>query len=370
MNNKKFKLIISLIMLFIPLFFLLNTQYGCTKKNDENKTENKVESEVNDTETSNDEDKNDIKEDENTEAKNTDEKSDESSDNQKAGESLEIGGLKVYTMKGPTAMSMAPMAPYLGTNLVITGSIEEQIAALKKDEGDVYLIPSNLFAKLKNSGMELELLYGNAGNVLSLVGKNEISDISELKGKTVALTGRGAVPEMILNKLLETANLTQDDINPIFLNEPTEAAPIIKKNEDTFLLLPEPFASAIAEKVDGLKPAIDINEVWNKSELPQVITSVIVVKADVYENKKQEIIKFLNLYTKGVDSLKQAPSAYSKLIESMGVVPQKVAENSVPKIEFVNLTGKALRDELDNFFTALMDTNPELIGGKLPQYEN
>lgn len=370
MNNNKFKLIISLIMLFIPLFFLLNTQYGCTKKNDENKTENKVESEVNDIETSNDEDKNDIKEDENTEAKNTDEKTDESSNNQKAGESLEIAGLKVYTMKGPTAMSMAPMAPYLGTNLVITGSIEEQIAALKKDEGDIYLIPSNLFAKLKNSGMELELLYGNAGNVLSLVGKSEISDISELKGKTVALTGRGAVPEMILNKLLETANLTQDDINPIFLNEPTEAAPIIKKNEDAFLLLPEPFASAIAEKVDDIKPAIDINEVWNKSELPQVITSVIVVKADVYENKKQEIIKFLNLYTRGVDSLKQAPSAYSKLIESMGIVPQKVAENSVPKIEFVNLTGKALRDELDNFFTALMDTNPELIGGKLPQYEN
>lgn len=370
MNNNKFKLIISLIMLFIPLFFLLNTQYGCTKKNDENKTENKVESEVNDTETSNDEDKNDIKEDENTEAKNTDEKSDESSDNQKAGESLEIGGLKVYTMKGPTAMSMAPMAPYLGTNLVITGSIEEQIAALKKDEGDVYLIPSNLFAKLKNSGMNLEVLYGNAGNVLSLVGKNEIKDISELKGKTIALTGRGAVPEMILNKLLETANLTQADINPVFLNEPTEAAPIIKKNANALLLLPEPFATAIAGKVEGLNPVIDIDKVWKDADLPQVITSVIVVKADVYENKKQEIIKFLNLYTKGVDSLKQAPSAYSKLIESMGIVPQKVAENSVSKIEFVNLTGKALRDELDNFFTALMDTNPELIGGKLPQYEN
>lgn len=368
MKNKNFKLIISLFMLFVPIFLLVTSQYGCTKNEDKNVTEKNVEGEVNDTETSKDEDNKDAKDDD-KKSVSTD-KDDEKDDNLNAGKSLEISGLKVYTMKGPTAMSMAPMVNFLGTNLVITGSIEEQIAALKKDEGDIYLIPSNLFAKLKNSGMNLEVLYGNAGNVLNLVGKNEIKDISELKGKTIALTGRGAVPEMILNKLLETANLTQADINPVFLNEPTEAAPIIKKNADALLLLPEPFATAIAGKVEGLKPVIDINKVWKDADLPQVITSVIVAKANVYKEKSQDIIKFLNFYTKGIDSLRQAPATYSKVIESMGIVPQKVAENSLPKIEFVNLTGKALHDELDKFFSALMDTNPELIGGKLPQYEN
>ena len=138
----------------------MTSQYGCTKNEDKNVTEKNVEGEVNDTETSKDEDNKDAKDDD-KKSVSTD-KDDEKDDNSNAGKSLEIGGLKVYTMKGPTSMSMAPMVNFLGTNLVITGSIEEQIAALKKDEGDIYLIPSNLFAKLKNSGMNLEVLYGNA----------------------------------------------------------------------------------------------------------------------------------------------------------------------------------------------------------------
>ena len=59
MKNKNFKLIISLFMLFVPIFLLVTSQYGCTKNEDKNVTEKNVEGEVNDTETSKDEDNKD-----------------------------------------------------------------------------------------------------------------------------------------------------------------------------------------------------------------------------------------------------------------------------------------------------------------------
>ncbi|MCI6609384.1 MAG: ABC transporter substrate-binding protein [Ezakiella sp.] len=310
---------------------------------------------------------------EDSEKKKNDEKNDEKAEKNndtngeaKVGDFIKVDNLKISVMKGPTAISVSPIIYTLGTNLAVHNTIEEQIASLKKRESDVYFIPSNLYAKLVNSGMDLKPIYSNVGNAVSLLGKSKLRDISELKGKTIALTGRGAVPEMIITKLLESANIKDDEVNLVFLNDPSEAASIIEKNENALLLLPEPFASSLTQKIDSLDYALDINNEWKKAELPQIITSVIVTYSDTYEERKQDMIKFTSLYNKAVDSLKSEPKNYSKNVEMLNIAPAEAAEQAIPNIEFLSLTGKPLNDALNDFFRVLMETNPELIGGKLP----
>lgn len=366
MNNKKLLAIILAIVLSMSFFF------GCKSTKNETTPENKSEvTEKKDDET---ESKEEVKEEDKKSEEETkgDEKTDESKDDSNKNniaEMVNVGNLKVDTIKGPTAISVSPIMENLGTNLTIHSSIEEIIAALKKGESDLYFIPSNLYAKLRNSGMKLKLVYSNAGNVLSFLGKDELKSVQDLKGKTVALTGRGAIPEIVLNKLLEANGLKIEDINPVFLASPTEAPAAFKKDPNTILLLPQPFATAIKGKIEVLKNVLDLNKEWQDKELPQIITSVIVSPQDKYEEKRDDIIKFTYLYANNVSKLKSTPEAFAGNVEKLGIVPAKIAEKAIPHIEFVSLTGKALTDKLTEFFNELLKTNPELIGGKIPDYE-
>lgn len=280
-----------------------------------------------------------------------------------------IKSLKVLGIKGPTAMSLAPLKDVLKDNLIVSASPQEQIAAIKKDMGDIYILPSNLYAKLANSGAKLELLSSNAGLVLDFLGMNDLKSVADLKGKTVAITGRGTIPEIILTKLLEVNGLKMEDINVIYLGEASEAAAVIKKNKDAYLLSPQPFATALMGKIEGLKSVLNIDKEWKDKKLPEIITSVIVAKKPVYEAKKDAMKAFVEAYKNSVDKLVSSPKDYVKTIEEIGIVPAKVAEKSLAKIKYVDLQGDALEEALDKFFEMLVDKNAELIGGKLPKHE-
>lgn len=277
--------------------------------------------------------------------------------------------LKLFAMKGPTAMSLAGFYENTDYQLNITSSIEDQLAALKKGEGDIYLIPSNLFAKLKNTGMDLKVLSSNTGNVLSLLGFSKLDDLADLKGKTLALSGRGAVPEIIFNQLLKSSDLSPEDLNIIYLDSPTEAGPIIKQNKDAFLLLPQPFASALMQKVEGLMIAKDIGDFWAEKNLPEIVTSVIVCTEDKYAEKTDKIEKFIEGYQASIKNISKETNLYAEIIGKMDIVPKKIADDALWVIEFSAYRDQELKDLLDNFFQMILEENPDLIGGKIPAYD-
>ncbi|WP_099950184.1 ABC transporter substrate-binding protein [Ezakiella peruensis] len=293
----------------------------------------------------------------------------ENQEKQEAQEQRDADPLKLFAMKGPTAMSLAGFYENTDYQLNITSSIEDQLAALKKGEGDIYLIPSNLFAKLKNTGMDLKVLSSNTGNVLSLIGFSKLDDLADLKGKTLALSGRGAVPEIIFNQLLKSSGLSPEDLNVIYLDSPTEAGPIIKQNKDAFLLLPQPFASALMQKVQGLMIAKDIESFWAEKNLPEIVTSVIVCTEDKYAEKTDKIEKFIESYQDTIENIKADPDFYAEIIGKMDIVPEKIAADALTRIKFSSHRDKELKDLLDNFFQMILEENPDLIGGKIPTYD-
>ncbi|WP_237036537.1 ABC transporter substrate-binding protein [Mediannikoviicoccus vaginalis] len=279
--------------------------------------------------------------------------------------------LTISSMKGPTGMSLAPLKEE-GYNISIKGSIEEQMAAIQKDEADVFLIPSNLYAKLQNKSGNLKLLAPNVGMALSLVGQHEINSVEELKGKTIALTGQGAMPEVILRTLLKSFNM-EDEVNLNFVKDPTEAVPMLIKDENSFALLPEPFATAVLSKNENLLKVIDLKEIWKEKELPNIITSVIVAKSDVYESKKDDIDAFVTDYQNKIVDFVNSPLSstnvnYGKAIEELDIIKAPIAIKSIPSIEFLGDVNN-YKEDLKAFLEYVLELNPELIGGKVPDME-
>lgn len=279
--------------------------------------------------------------------------------------------LSISSMKGPTGMSLAPLKKE-GYNILIKGSIEDQMAAIQKDEADIYLIPSNLYAKLQNKANNLKPLSPNVGMALSLIGQKEISSVEELKGKTIALTGQGAIPEVIIRTLLKAYNM-EDEVNLNFVKDPTEAVPMLMKDENSFALLPEPFATAVISKNENLSKVIDLKESWKEKELPKIITSVIVAKSDVYESKKDEIDAFVKEYQNKIVDFANSPLSstnlnYEEAIEELGIVKAPIAIKAIPSIEFLGEMDN-YKDDLKAFLENVLELNPELIGGKVPDME-
>ncbi|MDY6065558.1 MAG: MqnA/MqnD/SBP family protein [Finegoldia sp.] len=277
--------------------------------------------------------------------------------------------LVLSAMKGPTAMSLAPLKESDKYQIDVKGTIEEEMAALQKSEADIFLVPSNLYAKLQNKSGDLKVISPNIGSALSLVGSKKIESADDLKTATISLTGKGAIPEAILKQVLKEYNLSENDLKLNFVQDPSEAIPQLLKDQSAYALLPEPFASASIAKNESLIKVSDISEVWKEKGLPPIITSVIVAKKDVYDQKKEAIDAFVKDYNEGVNSLKADPSKFSKTIEEMGIVKAPIAEKSIPNIEFLTYENEDFKEKLADFLKIILDLNPDLIGGKVPETE-
>lgn len=102
----------------------------------------------------------------------------------------------------------------------------------------------------------IQMLAINTLGTMYLLSTQELTDISELAGKTIISAGQGATPEYVLNYLLEKNGLT-DKVTVEYKSEHAEVATLAAAataDDDTFYLLPEPnvtsalFAEQRAEK--------------------------------------------------------------------------------------------------------------------------
>ncbi|WP_300408548.1 ABC transporter substrate-binding protein [Lagierella sp.] len=277
--------------------------------------------------------------------------------------------LTISSMKGPTGMSLAYLKNLDKYEIKIQDSIEEQMSSIQKSDSDIFLVPSNLFAKLQNNKGDLKVISPNIGMPLTLIGSKKIDSVKDMKGSTISLTGKGAIPEAILRKILERSEMTEDDININFIQDPTQAVPQLLKDENSFALLPEPFVTAVLTKNDKLQRSLDIKKLWEEMSLPPVITSVIVVKDLTYSEKTEAIYEFLQVYNKGIDNILKDPNNFANIIEEMGIVKAPIAEKSITNIDFLKYEKDEFTDDLSQFLEVILDLNPELIGGKIPVME-
>ena len=280
----------------------------------------------------------------------------------------------IAALKGPTAMGLAKMMRDHENDdayaFTIAASADAVTPALLKGETDMACIPANLAAVLYNkTGGEIQVLAVNTLGVLYIVENGDaLQSIDDLRGQTIVAAGKGSTPEYALRYLLRENGIDPDrDITIDWKSEHTECVAALAAGQATIALLPQPFVTAAQSKIEGLRMAIDLNEVWNALDNGSaLITGVIVARRQAVEENPEAARAFLREYAESVAWTNENAADAAAIIGEYGIVDAPIAERALPHCNIVCITGAELSEKLRGYLQVLYNADPAAIGGAMP----
>lgn len=208
-------------------------------------------------------------------------------------------------MEGVTALSVAQMInddPQIGEGYKIKYEILNSPDLLStrliKREADIAIVPTTLAAQSYNKDLGYVICGTSTWGNLYIVGREELTSLDDLKGKTLHTFGRGLTPDVILKLILLDRGLDmEEDLDLVYLNSAAEVAPLLLSGKTDLALLPEPVLSSVLLKNPDLKVLFSLNDLWMDSVgvsygYPQ---SSLVIKEDLIINHPEFVGDFIKI---------------------------------------------------------------------------
>ena len=281
----------------------------------------------------------------------------------------------VAALNGPTGMGMVQLMDMTDKYAVETYQSPTNVTAkLIKGEVDVAALPSNMAAVLYNKTEgQVVAVSPIALGVLHILGNNvDITETSQLKGKTIVASGQGGTPEYVLQKVVEAAGLNlYEDVQVEWLANHAEVNAKLLSQEGTIAMIPEPFVStALAAGKDGVAEVFDMNTLWKDATGQELPMGVLVATKAFVEEKGDDLKVLLNDLQSSVDFVNGSPAEAAQLIVEKGFIGKaEIAEAAIPNCHIVLYAGDKASEGakiLKTFNQTLFEMNPQAVGGKLP----
>lgn len=280
--------------------------------------------------------------------------------------------LNVGTLMGPTGMGMAGLfgREDEGFQMNLYDAPDQCMAGLLNGDLDVAAIPSNVAAVLYNKTEGgIRLLGVNTGGVLYVLSNNAepVSSLADLKGKTVYASGMGGVPEYAFKALMEKEGLAESDVELIWMNSHADVVSTLI-SQGGYALVPEPQVTVAGTKADTVKVDLDINAMWKESFGYDLPMGVIACRADIADNRADDLGYFLQEYNKVLEGYNADKDAAAETIANAGILPAAgVAKAAMPRCNIMLETGIAhAKDILTPLYETLFSFNPQSVGGSIP----
>lgn len=191
--------------------------------------------------------------------------------------------------------------------LKIIEASSDAIAAMQGGQIEASASSVDNFALFAGNGAKLSVImsldesHGGDG----IVSKKEIAELSDLKGRTVAVQ-KGSVSQFILSQALDKAGLQLADVNAIDMKSGDAGAAFVAGRVDAAVTW-QPWLSK-AGATDFGRVLIDTKA------MPGVVVDAIAVHPDYLKDHKKEVQAFVKAYFKGIDFLKADPAAGKEII--------------------------------------------------------
>ena len=293
--------------------------------------------------------------------------------------------VNVLALKGPTAMGMVSFMDQADQGEIteetydfqIVASPDEVSPAIAQGTADIAAVPANLASVLyqKTNG-GVQVLTINTLGVLYLVENgDQIQSISDLKGKTIYASGKGATPEYALNYILKENGLTPgEDVQIEWKSEHTECVAALAEHEDAAALLPQPFVTTAQSKNDSLRVALDLTEEWDKIQKDNggnssLVTGVTVVRTEFAQEHPEIVEDFMERYQESVTFVNDHAEEAARLIGNYDIIPEEIAKKALPECNIVYIDGAEMKEKLSGYLEVLEQENPQAVGGALPTDE-
>lgn len=292
----------------------------------------------------------------------------------KAEEAEKAETVKVAALKGPTAMGMAQLLDNEEYEFSIVAAPDEIVPMIVQGQVDIAAVPANLAAVLyQKTQKEVSVLAVNTLGVLYLVENGEaIQSAEDLKGKTIYASGKGATPEYALYSVLEANGLDPEkDVTIEFKSEHAEVVAALAADQTAVGLLPQPFVTTALMKNENLRVALDLNELWENAATDgsKLVTGVVIGRKEFLESEEELANDFLDAYATSVEFVNTDTEGAAKIIGEHDIIAEEVAKKALPECSIVFLEGEEMETILSGYLNTLMEQDPEMIGGQLPDEE-
>ena len=288
---------------------------------------------------------------------------------------------KVIALKGPTGMGMAKLISDNDEkySFELTNMPDAVSSALLSNTVDIAALPTNLASVLYNKTEgKVKVIALNTLGVLHIVNSDgTISDISDLKGKTIGATGQASTPEYILRYILKENGIDPDnDVTINFYTDHAELATQMISGNITIGMLPEPQVSTVLMKNENCKAVIDLTKEWEKiSPESALVQGCIVVREEFLKEYPDSVKNFLEEYKASVEFANTSEEA-PKTVADLGIVgSEAIAKKAIPNANICYIdSSNNMKEKLSGFLKVLFDANAKSVGGALPDdnfyYEN
>ena len=288
--------------------------------------------------------------------------------------------IRVASLKGPTSLGLLFLMDKANKGetantyefRMATGA-DEILPLMVKGDLDIALVPANVASILyhKTQG-GVEVIDINTLGVLYMVsGEDGLTDFTDLKGKTIYLTGKGTTPDYVLQYLLNANGMSVDDVTLEYKSEATEVASVLAEDPTAIGLLPQPFVTAACMQNDALKVIFDLNEEWNKvqgASGSSMVTGVTVVRKEFLEENEEAVKAFMEEHKASAEAINADPATGAALaVEAQIVAKEPIAQKAIPDCNITYMDKAEMKQALSGYLDILFHQDSQSIGGGLPE---
>lgn len=306
-------------------------------------------------------------------------------ENPNEGSTKAVDTVVVASLKGPTSMGLVALMDKAEKNetetsyeFVMETAADALLPMVLKGEVDIALVPANVASVLYNKTLAMDVesdivvIDINTLGVLYLVtGNGAVSNMKDLEGKTIYLTGKGTTPDYVLNYLL-TENQVED-VTLEYKSEAAEVAAMLKENPEAIGLLPQPFATAACMQNEALSVALDFNKEWaavQGESGSSLVTGVTIARKAFVEEHSELVKQFMTEHRESIEYVNANPKEAAALVVKAGIVEKEpIAEKAIPGCNLAYLDGADMKQALSGYLEVLYNQNPDSVGGALPDNE-
>ena len=292
-------------------------------------------------------------------------------------------------LAGPQATVSFPLLHMIDTGALsdVADQVEfrawtnpDQLRALAV-EGSVDFIaaPSNVAANLYNRGVPLTLLNVSVWGMLWLVSRNpDFKTLADFKGQEIAMPFRADMPDILFTLLAQQQGLDPaKDFRLRYVATPMDAMQLLITRRVDHALLADPAVSMALRKTQSfpvsiiapdLHRSVSLQDEWGRvlNREPRIPQAGIAALGKARQDEAL-MQKVQQAYTVSQQWCYDNPDECGKLVASHieMFIPEAVADSMRASVRHYASAAQA-RPELEYFYEILLERQPGLVGGKLP----
>lgn len=238
------------------------------------------------------------------------------------------------------------------------------------------MVPSYVGANLRARGLDLGLLAVFSGGGLAIVAADsKIDRLAALAGRKLAVPFYNDMPGILLRYFSAREGFKLETVDVNAVASPNEAALLLASGRADAAVLPEPFASVAIARARAnertLTRVLDFQILWREATgsdlgLP---TGGLVMERKLFQSNPVLFGHLVTEFQRSSEALPSDAVRMTALAARVSPVDPEIAVAVQRASHSRTFLARDARPMLERFFSALAESNPAIIGGRLPDDE-